>query len=243
MFDRLRVEFAPDITEFDIDFIQWDKNAILNGDLPVNVTDGSVLYITGDGKFNNTSLITGDYIQLYDNMSKFVLNRVSKGLDSDSVGDGLEIVDDKVKVKLNSDSLLITADGLSINEELTSKTVNYPTAYKRLYENLFIQNQANNLILNTNIYNIFIYNLYTSGPISFNNIQLAPTEFQNGAVSVTITMLFTNMTEHNYITWPYNFIWSNDDIPVFIPGKRLLVTGIFMGSLSNNNLLCSYSIF
>lgn len=238
------------------DLTSWKKRYILEGILPETVSDGSVLYITGSGKFANKELLPNDYIQLYQNRTNFILNRqvdveplINTKLNQ-LAGPGLSLTNDKLQLKLASSSgLELLNDELRVIDYFDNKYITYPVLYHRLYEQVIYSNQSRILPLDlTNSCNIYVYKLYPYGENYFSNINIATNAFgTTTAIGKTVTMLFKDFTENAYLTWPTEFKWADGNVPAVEIGKTLLVTGIVMGtqfeSYTDSKLLCTYSIF
>lgn len=235
----------------------WQKRLILDGILPPNVIDGSVLQITHSGSFAGQPLQVSDYIQIYDNKTKFILNR---RLDVDAVvnakiptlaGEGLKYEEDKLALKLASTSGLeyINNGELKVIDNFNNKYFSYPVLFNRMYEQAIVSNQSSSLSLDlsSNV-NIYVYKLYPFGQNSFSYVNLDTNAFGMAfAMCKTVTMLFTDITAQSYITWPSQFLWANGEVPELVPNQKILVTGIVIGtqweSHTDNKLLCTYSTF
>lgn len=246
-----------DGTDWYFDLLLWNKSLILDGIPPLNSVDGSVLYITNAGKFDGRDLIFGDYIQLYGNKTKFILNRIvdpAAEIDtrvSTLAGDGLQYVDSKLGLKLAANSGLeyIGNSELRVQTVFDNRYYSYPVMFNRLYEQATVSYGSSQLSLDlTNNANIYVYKLNSSGQNVFSYINLDTNAFGTAqAMGKTVTMLFTDITAQTYITWPSQFLWANEEVPELVVGKKILVTGIVLGtqweSFTENKLLCTYSIF
>lgn len=239
------------------DLVAWKQSITLEGLLPDNVSDGSVLYITNNGRFANKDLIPGDYIQIYQNKSNFILNRqinvdsIINNKFTNVAGTALSYEGNKLNLKLaNLGGLeVVNNNELKVVDYFDNKYISYPVLHHRLYEQVVYTNQSRILPLDlTNSCNLYVYRLYPYGENYFANINLDTNAFgTTTAIGKTVTMLFRDFTESSYITWPTQFSWADGNIPQVEVGKSLLVTGIIMGnqfeSYTYNKLLCSFSIF
>jgi hypothetical protein len=247
-------------TSYVVDSTLLVNKTLTNGTLPEGVGDGDVLYITENGLFNWNDLKAGDYVTVYDNSSKVMINRlvnteydINQKLYSSTGSQG---------ISYNGTSLSIIVDpssDLSVNNfgQLTieSQTPTYkietiPVIFNKMYESAAYSNELGSLVLDLeSSYNVYVYRLHPSLGVSFSTVNLN-TNFYNQTLNIskTVTMLFTNITNQNYVIWPVEFQWANGEAPVLEAGKTLLVTGFLVtssiqGSLTQNKLLCSYNVF
>lgn len=250
-------QFSGNNTDWYFELLSWKKNTQLNGILPNNVIDGSVLFITNSGMFDDKELFANDYIQLYDNKTKFILNRL---LDLDAslspkfnnlAGEGLKYENNKLGVKLAYESGLefINSTELRVKTTFDSKYFNYPVLFDRLYEKVTYSNQTTSLVLDLlDGANLYVYKMYPNAGSAFTTVNIQTNTLNTGVpIGKTVTMLFRDFTNNSYITWPSEFVWANGDVPEVGAGITLLVTGIVMGndweSYTDNKLLCTYVKF
>lgn len=243
-------------TDWYFEVTDWKKTIVLDGLLPGNVSDGSVLKITNNGRFNNIDLLVNDYIQLYDNKTKFILNRqvdVTPLIDSKLgtlAGEGLKFENQKLALKLSSNSGLeyINDNELQVITTFQNKYINYPTLFNRMYEEATYFNQSSQIQIDlTNGTNIYVCRVYPYGQTAF-SVNLATNAFgMSLAMGKTVTILLKDFTSNSYVTWPSEFMWSDGAVPDIEVGKSILITGIVVGtqfeSYTSYKLLCTYSVF